>query len=235
MSDQRVSSQRRWAIPVVGVVLVLAFAVWFLARGGDSPSAVSDPTPSGGAPTASNAPSASGPAPSSSAPSGSASPSGRRSPPAPPPSLGTPSQAGRGSTVPVEPVRTKDPVPLDDEENFGTGLAVRLEKITAVKGEAKVPGEIAGPALKIDVVASNKSKKPVGLDSMVIFVSYGAERTPAVELSEGARPLAGSVRAGDSARGTYIFTVPEDERDLVRVEVSHSGDEPTLAFEGSVD
>ena len=229
MSDQRVSSKRRWAIPVVVVVLVLAFTVWFVARGEDSP------TPTTGVTAATSAPSASAAAPSSSAPSGSASPSGRRSTPAPSPSLGTPSQLGQGSTEPVRPARTKDPVPLDDEQDFGTGLTVRLGKITAVKGEARVPGEIAGPALKIEVVASNESKKPISLDSVVVFVSYGAERTPAAELSEGARRLAGNVGAGDSARGTYIFTVPKDERDLVRVEVSHSGDEPTLAFEGSVN
>jgi hypothetical protein len=43
----------------------------------------------------------------------------------------------------------------------------------------------------------------------------------------------GSRRAGQFQTGTYICTVPENEREQVRVEISYSGKAPTVAFEGS--
>jgi hypothetical protein len=153
----------------------------------------------------------------------------------PPSKLGTPSEVGSGKTVSVEPVRTKDPVPLDDEGDFGTGLTVELTKIQSVKGEAKMPGEIAGPALKVTVQAANDSKKAISLDTVVVALSYGEDRTPAVELSDGRKPLSGDLDGGDEKTGTYVYNVPTDERDDVRVEISYTGEAPTVAFEGSVD
>jgi hypothetical protein len=135
----------------------------------------------------------------------------------------------------VEPVRTKDPVPLDESADFGTGLSIELTKIQSVKGEAKMPGEIAGPALKVTLRATNDSKKSVSLDTVVVAVSYGEDRTPAIELSDGRRPLKGNLKAGDAKNGVYVYNVPTDQRDDVRVEVSYTGEAPTVAFEGSVD
>jgi hypothetical protein len=47
--------------------------------------------------------------------------------------------------------------------------------------------------------------------------------------------VTGSVAAKSSKAGTYVFGVPTDDRKLVRVEVSYSGNSPTVAFEGPVD
>ena len=153
----------------------------------------------------------------------------------PPTKLGTPSQPGTGQTVSVEPVRTKEPVLLDKTGNFGTGLKVKLTDIKAVKGVAQAPGEIAGPALRITLRAMNDSKKDISLDSVTAAVTYGKDRIPAVELSDGRRPFSGKLKGGASKNGVYIYTVPADERNDVRVEVSYSGEAPTVAFEGSVD
>jgi hypothetical protein len=152
----------------------------------------------------------------------------------PSPSLGTPRSPGSGAPEPIEPVKTKKAVPLDITGDFGTGLTVRLSRIAPVKGTATVPGEIAGPAIKLTVVARNRADRAVDLNSVVVFVSFGRERTPASELSDGARPLRGRVAPDDSRTGTYIYTVPEDEREQVRVEISYSGEAPTVAFEGRV-
>ena len=91
-------------------------------------------------------------------------------------------------------MKTKEPVPLNKTADFGTGLTVKVSDIDSVKGVAKVPGEIAGPALKLTVVADNNSKAAIDLRSVVVFVTYSQKHTPAIKLSNGTRPLEGSLR-----------------------------------------
>jgi hypothetical protein len=152
----------------------------------------------------------------------------------PPPSPGTPSATGSGDTVRVRPVKTKEPVPLNKTADFDTGLTVKISDIDSVKGVAKVPGEIAGPALKINVVADNTSNEAIDLRSVVVFVTYSKKHTPAIKLSKGTRPLEGRLPPETQRGGTYVFSVPRDDRDVVRIEVSYSGKAPTVSFEGQV-
>jgi hypothetical protein len=209
------------ALLIVVVIVVIVRAVDGGGDGRLAPRATStsSPVPSGA--TASDSA-----APTAASSEGTAVPS---------PSLGTPRSLGSGAPEPIEPVKTKKAVPLNTTGDFGTGLTVRLSSIAAVKGTATVPGEIAGPAIKLTVVARNGADRAVDLNSVVVFVSFGRERTPASELSEGARPLTGRVAPDDSRTGTYIYTVPEDEREQLRVEISYSGKAPTVAFEGAVE
>lgn len=152
--------------------------------------------------------------------------------PVPSASLGTSLTPGSGATEPDPAVRTKKAVPLDATARFGTGLTVRITRITPITGRAAAPGEVGGPALRIQLEAQNRSGRPISLDGSVVFVSYGADRTPAVELSTGEKRLSGTVAPGGERRGTYVFTVPKDQRDDVRVEVSYTGKAPTVALQG---
>ena len=140
-----------------------------------------------------------------------------------------------GEVVPVEPVQTMAPVPLQSVGDFKTGLTVELASITAVQAEAKAPGEISGPGLRVTVAAANDGEDAVSLDGVVVFLSYGSDRTPATQFGSSSEPLAGDLPPGSSREGTYVFTVPTDQRDDVRVEVSYTGSAPTVAFTGSVD
>jgi len=154
--------------------------------------------------------------------------------PVPAPSLGTPSTVGSGKTVPVGEVRTLKPVPLQSTADFGTGLTVRLTHIHAVKGVAKAPGEISGPAIEVTVVADNAARRQISLDGVVVFLSYGADRAPASEFDTMGTPLRGRLAVGSTRTGAYVFAVPSDQRGDVRLEVSYTGEAPTVAFEGSV-
>ena len=88
-----------------------------------------------------------------------------------------------GATVPVEPVQTLAPVPLESVGGFRTGLTVESASISAVEAEAKAPGEISGPALRVTVDAANDAGDAVSLDGVVVFLSYGDERTPASQFA----------------------------------------------------
>ena len=151
------------------------------------------------------------------------------------PSAGKPPTLGQGRPVPVDPVATKEPVALDKTAEFSGGLTARLTSIDSVRGKATRPGEIAGASLKFTVAVENKTGKAVDLNGVVIFVSYGKDRTPAAELMSGTNPLPNRVAVDSTQIGQYVFAVPKDERGLVRVEISYTGSAPTVAFEGRAE
>ena len=56
-------------------------------------------------------------------------------------------------------------------------------------------------------------------------------RSPGAKPSD---PLTGMVRAGKTARGVYVFTVPKNKRSPITVTVSIK-DAPVLVFTGAAD
>ncbi len=143
-------------------------------------------------------------------------------------------QPGTGETVPVETVVTAPPVDIDDEADPGTGMVFRLERLEAVDGEATGPGEIAGPAVRVTVVATNGTSEPVLLDSVVVDFVYGPDRTSASPLSgPGAERFSGRLAPGDTATGVYVFDVPVAERDEVSVLVSYEAAVSPVVFTGA--
>jgi hypothetical protein len=214
MSDRTDARRTPWVVAaVVGVVLLAAVVTWAVTRHHDDDTGHDQGADSG---STSSVPSSTPTHPSD----------------VPSTSLGTSLTPGSGATEPTHTVRTKRPVPLDATADFGTGLTVRITKITPVTGKATAPGEVDGPALRLDLLARNTGKRTISLDGSVVFVSYGPDRTPATELSSGEQRFSGSVAPGATQRATYVFTVPKDQRDDVRVEVSYTGRAPTVALQG---
>lgn len=150
------------------------------------------------------------------------------------PSASGPSASPTGEPTPVPPA-TPSPVPLDEPAAIQPGLVASIDQIEAVQGEARGPGEVAGPAIRFRVSIVNSTSAAVDLTGTVVTVDYGAERTPALQLFEpGASPLPGSVAAGATATAVYIFTIPVDQRSLVHITVDHSVGVPPLEFTGAV-
>lgn len=191
---------------VVGLVLVVVLGWWFLVG--------ADGDDEGGARSASS-------------PAGSAASAD--------PSPGTDVTLGSGKTVPVEPLRTAPAVPLQATADFGTGVSVRLSRVTPIQGRASGPGEIAGPALQVAVVAVNDSDGAASLDAVTVFATFGPDRSPAVPLSKGTRPFSGTLAPGGKATGLYSFNVPTGQRDTLRIEVSYRADAPTVVFRADAD
>ena len=150
---------------------------------------------------------------------------------------GQPSPATPATTDPNPSPEQPSPTaaPIQSSAEIEPGLVAELDRIEAVEGTSDRPGEIAGPALRFAVVLTNGSSATVDLQSTAITVDYGLDRTPAGELSQpGGSPLQGLIAPGSSAAGVYIFNVPVDQRDLVRITVDFSTDVAPLVFEGAV-
>jgi len=123
--------------------------------------------------------------------------------------------------------------PIDAPADGVGGVSVRIERLEAVQGEARGPGEIAGPAIRFAVVVTNPTGAAVALSTVVVNLDYGADRTPGGEIAApGGVPLPPAVAAGAAVEGTYLFTVPADARDLVTITVDSAVDIAPVQFSG---
>jgi|GEM_PF-1955392 len=147
------------------------------------------------------------------------------------------SASPESSEAPAPPAATREPGPVDIDEPavIVPGLTASIDSIEAVQGEASGPGEVAGPSIRFVVTVVNGTTSTVNLANTVVTVYYGADEVPASELRKpGGSPLPAEVAAGSSATGTYIFSIPTDQRDQVRIMVDYSVDVSPLVFEGPV-
>jgi cytoskeletal protein RodZ len=159
------------------------------------------------------------------------------------PSSSPSSSATPTSTSTTDPVATDQPTPgatpppvsIDEPADIVPGLQASIGSIEAVEGEASGPGEIAGPSIRFVVTITNSTASSSNLGNTVVTAYYGSDQTPAIELQKpGGSPLPAEVAAGATATGTYIFTIPAEERSNVRIIVDYSVDVAPLVFEGAV-
>lgn len=123
---------------------------------------------------------------------------------------------GGGSSTqtvkPAAPVPTKTAA-IDDPVQPSAGVHVRVTKTEKLNVKAETPGEIAGPALAVTIVVKNETDKNVDLGSAVVTLTtkdgeYGQPTT-----SVPASPFTGSVGAGKSSTGVYVFLLPKTDRE----------------------
>lgn len=140
------------------------------------------------------------------------------------PQPGETGQTPAASAPPVALTATATPVP---------GVEVHLSPLEAVQGKASGVGEISGPAIRFTVEVSNPTDKPVDLTTAVVQLYYGASQTPGLSVSgPGGSPLQTSVGAGQTAKGVYLFTVPEDQRGSISITFDYHAGTPVVVFRG---
>lgn len=133
---------------------------------------------------------------------------------------------------PGKPSGDNRAVGLKAEATSAPGVTARLARIDSVQATASLPGEIGGPALAITVKVKNQTGKKLDLALGVVNAYYGPERTPAVSVaSDGEVPFPASVGDGESAKGVYVFQIPEEARP-VRVELDLGNGADVVVFKG---
>jgi hypothetical protein len=154
-------------------------------------------------------------------------------PPTPPPAEEAPSPLPvtpgvappPGATgAPVVGTSTLPPVPVGEDAPFGdTPVVVTAQQVEPVQIEARGPGEVAGPGVRVTVRAENRGADPVDLAGLVVNATYG-DAVPASQSStDPAAPLTGALAPGASAEGVYVFQVPDGAGGPVVIEVGYSG------------
>lgn len=239
--------RRRVVAAAIGVSALLALGgvAWASGQGGaarasdtqgDAGNAAS--TPSGAAANAATPSSVPGPPV--------AAPESAPAPPAPavpaaPPAAGTadPGPVDRNGKSDEElatiPQPTAAPVEIKAKKVVKGGVSATITEMTAVQGVATGIGEVAGPSVRFKVTVVNDTAKAISLDAAVVDLSYGKDDEPAGQLSgPDAVPFPASVEPGTSAAGVFVFSVPPDARDKVKIHFNLEAETPVATFEGKV-
>lgn len=207
----RLSSYALAAVLIIGVT-----AGCTSARTG---SADSTPSPSAGSATKS------APGAAATAPSSSAHPSARGK---------TVSPAVPGDihhTVASRALQTVATTTVGKLVQFDRGITVQVISLVKTTATGRIPGEISGPAVSVAVELSNSTKAAVaaGETSVTVQDANGAPFTP---ILTSTAPLAGSLKAGAHATGTYVFNLPEGSRVPLTVTVTFAPKAQVATFTG---
>lgn len=132
-----------------------------------------------------------------------------------------------------DPLAELDPVDLGSDSERAGGVVVTLENIESIQGVATMPGDVAGPALRLTIAVRNGSSADVSLDTVVVNGYRDSDRTPLESLAApGGKPFGGTVAPGGEARGVYIFRVGSSQRADVTFTVDLQAGEPASVFRG---
>ena len=85
------------------------------------------------------------------------------------------------------------------------------------------------PAVSVDV--DNGSSKSVDLSSVVVNLNDASD-SPGAVMTSTTKRLPARVKAGRTASGVYVFSVPSAQQSTVTVTVSIRPGEQVLQFEG---
>jgi uncharacterized protein YcnI len=121
-------------------------------------------------------------------------------------------------------------VKVGQPANISDGVRITVGAVRDQKVSAELPGEIAGPAAVVPVTVRNSSNQPFSLDGVVVTAFYDDD-VPATETTvDPAKPLTGSLAAGRTAKGVYVFTVPREQASTLRIEVSSNQSATIVQF-----
>ena len=127
------------------------------------------------------------------------------------------------------------PVSPDQTADNGEGLTARIVKMAAVEGEAVQAGEIGGPAVQFTLELANDTDAVVDLGFIAVNAYIGEDQTPAGGLVRpGGAPFEGSLEPGKTAKGVYVYTIPENQRGDVTLTVDYRAGQPAFVFRGAV-
>lgn len=153
------------------------------------------------------------------------------SPDAPRPSQ-TPTPApteSAGSFPELSPVAPDATIVLDE------GIELSLSSLQAVQGEATSAGETSGPAIRATVLVVNTGAEPLDLEYVTVNAYSGKDRAPAGTLTQpGGAPFEGTLAPGESAEGTYLFSVAETHREDVTITVDYLFGARIAVFRGDL-
>jgi hypothetical protein len=222
------SARRRLALGAVLLLVAAGLVTLLLATGGSdgaAGNAAASPSAAGtSTEQASGAPSSG--APSSGAPSSAA-------PETVVPAAITPEPTGPTADADEGPP-SLSAVALDQPAAVGNGITAEVVALEPIDGSAVGPGNVSGPALRATVRIVNGTDAPVALGGVAVDLAYGPELVPASPLGDAsALPFSGTVEAGGTAEGVYVFSIAEADRAEITLSVGYEAGAPFLVFTGA--
>lgn len=155
----------------------------------------------------------------------------------PPPPTAPPAsdKAKSGASTPAPKVDAAYGAPVaavvhkSDKATLTGGLTAQMT-VTPTTVSAVRAGETAGPAIKVELSISNPGGSAVAMSELAVNAYYGSASTPAVEMSDGAQPILGTLKAGETRHGVYYFSVPSTQASSAVVTVTDAAGAPVTVF-----
>ncbi|WP_051476655.1 hypothetical protein [Arthrobacter sp. Br18] len=165
-------------------------------------------------------------------------------PAVPGPNASAPAPPDRASAAVAPPAASgriiNQPPPVAAAKGFekaadvAKGVAAKVTVMKAVEGEARGIGEVGGSAVQFTLEVTNSTTEPISLADAVVNVEAGVDRFPAELLSgPGAARFPADVAPGQTVSGVFVFQIPLEQRQAVRVLFHYQAVSPVAAFEGS--
>ena len=133
------------------------------------------------------------------------------------------------------PQPTAAPVEIKAKKAVKGGVSATITDVVAVQGVATGIGEVAGPAVRFKITVVNDTTKAISLDAAVVDVAFGKDQEPAGQLSgPDALTFPASVAPGTSGVGIFVFSVPPEARDKVKIYFNLEAETPVATFEGKL-
>ncbi len=136
--------------------------------------------------------------------------------------------------VSVSSVASLAPAPLTGSASPVKGVDIKVASAHAITATAHGPGEVAGPAVQINLSIFNGTSSAINVGDVSINIQDAAAVPGSPMSASPAAPLTGLVDAGAMASGVYVFTLPLGHRTPVTVTVSYTGSAPVAVFTGNV-
>lgn len=137
-------------------------------------------------------------------------------------------------TVAEGTVVSLPPVDLGQTVDVGNQITASVTGVDRITGQARLPGEIAGPALAVKVTITNGSAQPLPVSDVTVTLQDSAG-TPATSLgTDPYAPFQGSVDASQAGQAVYVFSFPAELTMPVTITVNYSASAPVAVFTGNV-
>lgn len=134
-------------------------------------------------------------------------------------------------TVASRALQTVATTTVGKSAQLDRGLAVRVISMVKTIATGRIPGEISGPAVSVGVELNNSTTASVAAGETSVTVQ-DANGKPFTPILTSTTPLAGSIKTGARATGTYVFNLPEGSRVPLTVIVTFAPKAQVATFTG---
>lgn len=159
------------------------------------------------------------------------------------------------STAPptvVGPTSVAPPVPGNISQTVAPGTSAPLPKVgldatahfrkatltatvvdpARVHAQARIPGEIAGPALKFELKLTNSGHRKLDLGANIAVTASDAAGVPFPALTTSTSAVSGVLPPGGRTSGRYVFHLPDNMQNPVTIEVTYAATVEVARFVG---